>query len=91
MKRLTKNQILKRAFLHAYYIIDHTATIREVSQKFGWGIATVERDIERIKDINLELYKKVKAQLHNNQRIGWLQGAISTNKIRWGKIGNEND
>ena len=91
MKRLTKDQLLKRALIHAFYIIEHTATIREVSQKFGWAIGTIERDIERIKYTNPELYKQVKAQLRNNQRIGWLQGATSTNKIRWGKRGNEND
>lgn len=89
MKRLTKDQLLKRALIHAFYIIEHTATIREVSQKFGWGIGTVERDIERIKNTNPELYKQVKAQLRNNQRIGWLQGATITNAKKKGL--NTND
>ena len=81
--------ILNRVIMEANYMIDSEDTIREIAKVFNVYKITVHKDInERLKDLNINLYKNVKNILDYHTLIRHIRGGESTKK-RYIKIYND--
>ncbi len=73
------NYLKRRIVLEAEYILQHKATVRSTAKVFGVGKSTVHKDmVVRLKDINLELYYKVKDILQINLQERHIRGGLAT-------------
>ena len=71
----------ERAVMLGEYILQSKATVREVAKKFAVSKSTVHKDVsERLKYINLGLYKDVKAILELNKAQRHIRGGLATKK-----------
>ena len=71
--------IEERAINLAQYIIDSKDTVRGAASKFGISKSTVHKDVSyRLKNIDYDLYMKVKAVLDNNLKERHIRGGIAT-------------
>ena len=69
----------ERAKEFARYIIDNNATVRKTASEFKISKSTVHKDVSyRLKSIDYELYKKVKAVLDKNLEERHIRGGIAT-------------
>lgn len=69
----------QRAKEFAHYIIDNNATVRKTAGQFKISKSTVHKDVSyRLKTIDYELYKKVKAVLDKNLEERHIRGGIAT-------------
>ena len=69
----------ERAKEFARYIIDSGATVRKTAEQFKISKSTVHKDVSyRLKNIDLDLYTKVKAVLDNNLKERHIRGGIAT-------------
>lgn len=76
----------KRIIDEAYYILENDQTVRNTAQVFGVSKSTVHKDVSYLlKDVDYELYKKVKKVLENNFNEKHLRGGIAT-KIKYEKL-----
>ena len=74
-----KDYIEERAAEIACYIIENNATVRSTAKAFGISKSTVHKDIsERLKEVNLELYLKVREILLCNKEQRHIRGGIAT-------------
>lgn len=65
----------------AEYIIETGATVRKTAQVFGGGKSTVHKDVTvRLKEIDMRLYKKVRAVLEKNLAERHIRGGEATRK-----------
>ncbi len=79
----------KRILLEAEYIVEHKTTVRATAQVFGVGKSTVHKDmVLRLKDVNLELYYKVKDILKINLEERHIRGGLAT-KRKYTKLKNK--
>ena len=63
----------------AAYIVDHKATVREAAKALCIGKSTVHKDVtERLKTINLGLYRSVRDVLNINKAERHLRGGKAT-------------
>ncbi len=61
------------------YISKNKSTVRRAAQKFGVSKSTVHKDVsERLKTINLHLYKEVKKVLEINKLERHIRGGYAT-------------
>lgn len=73
------NYINNRVIKEADYIIETNNTIRELASIFNVSKSTVHKDLqERLLDIDLNRYKKVKKILNYHTKIRHLRGGEST-------------
>ena len=73
----------ERAKEFARYIIDNNATVRKTAGEFKISKSTVHKDVSyRLKSIDYELYKKVKAVLDKNLEERHIRGGIATKRHR---------
>ena len=71
--------IEERAIAVAQYIIETEDTVRGAAKKFGISKSTVHKDVsERLKGINLSLYKDVKKILDFNKSQRHIRGGFAT-------------
>ena len=69
----------ERAKEFARYIIDSGATVRKTAEQFKISKSTVHKDVSyRLKNIDYDLYMKVKAVLDNNLKERHIRGGIAT-------------
>ena len=81
-----KKYIEDRAVEIANYIIESNATVRQAAKKFGISKSTVHKDmVLRLKEINLDLYYKVKDILQTNLQERHIRGGEATKK-KYSKI-----
>ena len=69
----------ERAVELGEYIVEHKATVRAAAGKFGVSKSTVHKDVaQRLKYIDPQLYRKVKAVLDYNKAQRHIRGGIAT-------------
>ncbi len=77
--------IEKRIVLEAEYVIKNNATVRKTAEIFNIGKSTVHIDMTlRLKEIDLDLYDKVKEVLAINLKERHLRGGLAT-KLKYSK------
>ena len=68
-----------RVIKEAEYILSESATVRKAANKFGVSKSTVHYDMtHRLKDLDEELYAKVKNLLYINLSERHIRGGIAT-------------
>lgn len=76
-----KGILEERAIELGQYIVESKATVRKTAKKFGVSKSTVHKDVsERLKHINLNLYRKVKKILETNKAQRHIRGGLATKK-----------
>lgn len=83
-----KEMLEYRAVRLGEYIVENKATVRSAAKKFGVSKSTVHKDVsERLKDINVSLYKEVRNILKINKAQRHIRGGYATkNKYAMKKI-----
>lgn len=72
-----------RAVEEGEYIVANNATVRCTASHFGISKSTVHTDVTRkLRDIDLELYKKVRKVLEINKAQRHIRGGMAT-KIKY--------
>lgn len=70
----------------ALYIVENDATVRKAAKKFGISKSTVHKDVsDRLKKVNLDLYKKVKKVLDYNKSERHIRGGLAT-KLKYEEL-----
>ena len=73
--------IIDRVLEEAYYIAETGATVRDTAKIFGVGKSTVHKDVTtRLKEIDKDLYKKVKKVLEINLSERHIRGGEATKR-----------
>ena len=76
-----REDIIDRIIKEAEYIIDNGATVRATAVVFHFSKSTVHKDVtERLKTIDLDLYKKVKKVLIVNLNERHIRGGEATKR-----------
>ena len=79
--------IIKRVIEEAEYIANTGATVRKTAKEFHFSKSTVHKDVtERLYQLDLELYKKVKKVLKINLSERHIRGGLATKKKYLKKI-----
>ena len=74
-----KGVLEKRAVNLGEYILKNKVTVRNAAKKFGISKSTVHKDVsERLKYINLNLYREVKNILELNKSQRHIRGGLAT-------------
>ena len=61
------------------YFVEHIATVRTAAKQFGISKSTVHKDVaQRLKYIDLQLYRKVKRVLEVNKAQRHIRGGMAT-------------
>ena len=73
------HEIELRARELGMYIIENEATVRAAAKKYGVSKSTVHKDVtERLKFVDILLYKQVKAVLDKNKAERHIRGGLAT-------------
>jgi len=76
-----KSEITNRVLKEANYIIDTRKTLRDIAKVFGVSKSTVHKDLkDRLKDVDISLYKPVSKILSEHKEIRHIRGGESTRK-----------
>ena len=76
-----KANLENRTIEFAQYILQNNATVRKTAKKFGISKSTVHKDVsERLKNINMELYGRVKNVLKTNKAQRHIRGGLATRR-----------
>lgn len=80
MEGLPLNVLLeKRATDLGFYILETKATVRAAAKQFGISKSTVHTDVsKRLKDIDFELYERVRDILNENKAERHIRGGRAT-------------
>lgn len=80
MEGLPLNVLLeKRARELGFYILETKATVRTAAKQFGISKSTVHTDVsKRLKDIDFELYERVRDVLDENKAERHIRGGVAT-------------
>lgn len=69
----------KRARDLGFYILETKATVRTAAKQFGISKSTVHTDVsKRLKDIDFELYERVRDILDENKAERHIRGGVAT-------------
>lgn len=81
------NKIRDRILTAANIFVTEKSTVREVAKKVGCSKSTVHKDfIERLEEIDKDIYEKVKELLEYNKTIRHIRGGEATkNKFLYQK------
>ena len=75
------NSVEERAARLGEYIAQNGATVRSAAKKFGVSKSTVHMDVsQRLKYVDLGLYKDVKKVLETNKAQRHIRGGLATKK-----------
>lgn len=81
-----KGIVEERAVELGEYIIENKTTVRAAAKKFGISKSTVHKDVaQRLKAIDPQLYRKVKAVLDYNKAQRHIRGGIAT-RLKYKKV-----
>ena len=73
------HEIELRARELGMYIIEYETTVRAAAKRFGVSKSTVHKDVtERLKYLDLPLYRKVKVVLDRNKAERHIRGGMAT-------------
>ena len=73
--------IKERVYKEAYYILKTKKTLRELSKVFNLSKSTIHKDLkERLKSIDLALYKEVNKIFQMHLKSRHIKGGESTKK-----------
>ncbi|MBR3198690.1 MAG: sporulation transcriptional regulator SpoIIID [Bacilli bacterium] len=76
-----KNKIKERVLLESKYMLKTGDTIRKIAKKHNISKSTVHKDLkERLKQIDLELYKEVNKVIKHHIKTRHIKGGLSTKK-----------
>ncbi|MBQ4128739.1 MAG: sporulation transcriptional regulator SpoIIID [Ruminococcus sp.] len=76
-----KTNVEERAVQLGQYIAKNGATVRLAAKKYNVSKSTVHKDVsERLKQINMALYKEVRKVLDTNKEERHIRGGIATKK-----------
>ncbi len=74
-----KIEIIRRVIDEAYYILETDKTIREIAREQDISKSTVHKDLhERLKFIDIDIFKSVDKILQNHIDIRHIRGGEST-------------
>lgn len=74
-----KKSLEERAIMLGKYIFENKSTVRRAAKKFGVSKSTVHKDVsERLRTVNLNLYKEVKKILEINKLERHIRGGYAT-------------
>lgn len=74
-----KENVEERAVQLGEYIAKNNATVRLTAKKYNISKSTVHKDVsERLKTINMPLYKQVRKVLDTNKEERHIRGGIAT-------------
>lgn len=77
MQRKINDRVLQAANL----LIKNKSNIREIAKELGYSKSTIHIDLSvRLKDLNLELYQKIKEIFQINQAEKHIRGGLSTKR-----------
>lgn len=75
------NTVEERALRLGEFIAQNGATVRAAAKKFGVSKSTVHKDVsQRLKYIDLGLYREVKKVLETNKAQRHIRGGMATKK-----------
>ncbi|MBQ7964989.1 MAG: sporulation transcriptional regulator SpoIIID [Ruminococcus sp.] len=81
-----KDNVEERAVQLGEYIAKNNATVRLTAKKYNVSKSTVHKDVsERLKTINMSLYKQVRQVLDKNKQERHIRGGKAT-KEKYRKI-----
>ena len=81
-----KDNVEERAVQLGEYIAKNNATVRLTAKKYNVSKSTVHKDVsERLKTINMSLYKQVRQVLDTNKQARHIRGGKAT-KEKYRKI-----
>lgn len=81
-----KGIVEERAVELGEYISENRTTVRAAAKKFGISKSTVHKDVaQRLKAIDPQLYRKVKAVLDYNKAQRHIRGGIAT-RLKYKKV-----
>ena len=84
-----KGNVEERAVQLGEYIAKTNATVRLAAKKYNVSKSTVHKDVsERLKRINMSLYKEVRKVLDQNKEERHIRGGIAT-KEKYKKISDK--
>ena len=84
-----KGNVEERAIELGEYIAKTNATVRLAAKKYNVSKSTVHKDVsERLKRINMSLYKEVRKVLDQNKEERHIRGGIAT-KEKYKKISDK--
>ena len=76
-----KQSVDDRAAMLGEYIVKNKATVRHAARKFGVSKSTVHKDVaERLRHVNLGLYKEVRDVLAQNKAQRHIRGGMATKR-----------
>ena len=76
-----KQSVDDRAAMLGKYIVKNKATVRHAARKFGVSKSTVHKDVaERLRHVNLGLYKEVRDVLAQNKAQRHIRGGMATKR-----------
>ncbi len=76
-----REDIIDRIIEEANYIVNTGATVRQAAKLFHFSKSTVHKDVtERLKQLDKELYLKVKKVLKINLEERHIRGGLATKK-----------
>ena len=85
-----KENVEERAIQLGEYIARNNATVRLTAKKYNISKSTVHKDVsERLKTINLPLYKEVRKVLDTNKEERHIRGGIATRE-KYSKLSKKN-
>ena len=74
-----KKSLEERAVMLGEYIFKNKTTVRKAAEQFGVSKSTVHKDVsERLKSVNLNLYREVKKILEINKLERHIRGGYAT-------------
>ncbi len=74
-----KDNVEERAIQLGRFIAKHNATVRLTAKKYNISKSTVHKDVsERLKTIDMPLYKQVRKVLDKNKLERHIRGGIAT-------------
>ena len=81
MNNISKADLNDRVLSEAEYMLKTKKTIREIAKQFSVSKSTVHIDLnKRLKNINYDLYEKIKKILIYHLEIRHIRGGESTRK-----------
>lgn len=76
-----KDYMEERVLIFSKYIVENNATVRDTAKKFGISKSTVHKDVtQRLKEMNFDLYEKVRFVLNKNKAERHIRGGMATKK-----------
>ena len=76
-----KQSVDDRAAMLGEYIVQNKATVRRAAKQFGVSKSTVHKDgAERLRHVNLGLYKEVRDVLAVNKAQRHIRGGMATKR-----------